>query len=158
MRWIPFIVFFIALQLYAFQALKTLTYYKIWWILYGLIVTLIIGSFLYQIFNFDRSVGWTPGINYTIGWFIALITGQLVLIPVIFFEDLSRIAIGIYRFFSIEQKFYLPERRKFIAQAALALSAVPFATLLYGMYQGRYNYKVLRYTLEYESLPEKSAS
>ncbi len=154
MRWIPFIILLILLQLYAFQALKTLTHNKIWWVLYGLIVTLIIGSFLYQIFNFDRSVGWTPGINYTIGWFIALITGQLVLILILFFEDLSRIAIGIYRFFSIEQKFYLPERRKLITQIALALSAVPFSTLLYGMYKGRYNYRVLRYTLEYDSLPE----
>ena len=133
MRWIPFIIFLIILQWYAFQALKTLTHNKIWWILYALIVTLIIGSFLYQIFNFDRSVGWTPGINYTIGWFIALITGQLVLIPILFFEDLSRIAIGIYRFFSTEQKFYLPERRKLITQIALALSAIPFSTLLYGM-------------------------
>ena len=154
MRWIPFIIILILLQWYAFQALKTLTHNKIWWILYGLIVTLIIGSFLYQIFNFDRSVGWTPGINYTIGWFIALITGQFVLIPILFFEDLSRIAVGIYRFFSTEQKFYLPERRKFITQIALALSAVPFASLLYGMYKGRYNYRVLHYTLEYDSLPE----
>ena len=119
-----------------------------------MIVTLIIGSFLYQIFNFDRSVGWTPGINYTIGWFIALITGQLILIPVLFFEDLSRLAMGIYHFFSAEQKFHLPERRKFIAQAALALGAVPFASLLYGMYKGRYNYRVLHHTLEYDSLPE----
>ena len=154
MRWTPLIILLILLQWYAFQALKTITHNKIWWVLYGLIVTLIIGSFLYQIFNFDRTVGWTPGINYTIGWFIALITGQLVLIPILFFEDLSRIAIGIYRFFSTEQKFYLPERRKLITQIALALSAVPFSTLLYGMYKGRYNYRVLRYTLEYDSLPE----
>ena len=67
---------------------------------------------------------------------------------------MSRIALGIYRFFSTEQKFYLPERRKLITQIALALSAVPFSTLLYGMYKGRYNYRVLRYTLEYDSLPE----
>ena len=154
MRWIPFIVFLIAIQWYAFQALKTLTQIRLWWVLYGFFVTLVVGSFLWQIYNYDRSVGWTPSITYTVGWFIALITGQLVLIPILFFEDLSRIAFGIYRFFSTEQKFYLPERRKFIAQAALALSAVPFASLLYGMYQGRYNYKVLRYTLEYESLPE----
>ncbi len=154
MRWIPLIILLILLQWYAFQALKTITYNKIWWVLYGLIVTLIIGSLLYQIFNFDRSVGWTPSINYTIGWFIALITGQLVLIPILFIEDLSRIAVGIYRFFSTEQKFYLPERRKLITQIAMALSAVPFSTLLYGMYKGRYNYRVLRYTLEYDSLPE----
>ena len=154
MRWIPFIILLIVLQWYVFQAIKTITHNKIWWILYGLIVTLIIGSFLYQIFNFDRSVGWTPSINYSIGWFIALLSGQLIIIPILFFEDLSRIAMGIYHFFSAEQKFHLPGRRKFIAQTAMALSTVPFASLIYGMYRGRYKYRVLRYTLEYDSLPE----
>ena len=154
MRWIPFVILLIVLQWYVFQAIKTITHNKIWWILYGLIVTLIIGSFLYQIFNFDRSVGWTPSINYSIGWFIALLSGQLIIIPILFFEDLSRIAMGIYHFFSAEQKFHLPGRRKFIAQTAMALSTVPFASLIYGMYRGRYKYRVLRYTLEYDSLPE----
>jgi predicted MPP superfamily phosphohydrolase len=154
MRWIPFIIFLIVLQWYAFQALKTLTQSKIWWILYGLIVTLTLGSFLWQLFSFDRSVGWTPLITYTVGWFIALISGQLILTPILFFEDLSRLAMGIYNLFVHEQKFELPERRKFIAQTALAISAVPFASLLYGMFQGRYNYRVLRYTLEYDALPD----
>ena len=154
MRWIPFVILLIAIQWYSFQALKTLTQNKLWWILYGLIVTMVLGSFLWQIFNYDRSVGWTPGITYTVGWFIALISGQLILTPILFFEDLSRLAMGIYHFFSNEQKFQLPGRRKFIAQTALAISAVPFASLLYGMYHGRYNYRVLRYTLEYDSLPD----
>ncbi len=45
MRWIPFIIFLTFLQWYAFQALKTLTQNKVWWALYGLIVTLTLGSF-----------------------------------------------------------------------------------------------------------------
>ena len=51
MRWIPFIVLLIAIQWYAFQALKTLTQNKLWWVLYGLIVTLVLGSFLWQIYQ-----------------------------------------------------------------------------------------------------------
>jgi len=154
MRWIPFIIFLTILQWYAFQALKMLTQNKIWWTLYALIVTLTLGSFLWQLFNYDRSVGWTPLITYTVGWFIAFISGQLIFTPILFFEDLSRVAMGIYHFFVNDQKFELPERRKFIAQTALAISAVPFTSLLYGMYRGRYNYRVLRYTLEYDSLPK----
>lgn len=154
MRWIPFIIFLTILQWYAFQALKMLTQNKIWWTLYALIVTLTLGSFLWQLFNYDRSVGWTPLITYTVGWFIAFISGQLIFTPILFFEDLSRVAMGIYHFFVNDQKFELPERRKFIAQTALAISAVPFTSLLYGMYRGRYNYRVLRYTLEYNSLPK----
>ncbi len=154
MRWIPFFFFLTVLQWYALQSLKTLTQNKVWWALYGLIVTLTLGSFFWQLFNYDRSVGWTPAVTYTVGWFIALISGQLVLTPILFFEDLSRVAMGIYKFFNTKQKFHIHGRRKFISQTALSLSAVPFTSLLYGMYQGRYNYRVLSYTLEYDSLPE----
>lgn len=154
MRWIPYIIFLILLQWYSFQALKTITQNKGWWTIYGLTVLLILGSFLWQIFVFDRSTGWTPYIAYTIGFFIALTSAQLVMIGFLFFEDLSRLLVAIYHYFFTDQKFHISDRRKFISQAALALGAVPFASLLYGMYQGRYNYKVLKYTLEYESLPE----
>ena len=75
MRWILFILLLMVLQLYAFQTLKTLTQNKVWWTLYGLTVTLILGGFLWQIFTYDRSGGWTPSIAYTVGWFIALISG-----------------------------------------------------------------------------------
>jgi uncharacterized protein len=154
MRWIPFIVFLIVVQWYSFQALKTVTQNKGWWTVYGLTIMLVLGSFLWQIFIYDRSTGWTPYIAYTIGFFIALTSAQLVMICLLFFEDLSRLFVGIYHYFFTDQKLHISNRRKFISQAALALGAIPFASLLYGMYQGRYNYKVLKYTLEYESLPD----
>ncbi len=154
MRWIPFIIFLIFLQWYAFQALKTSTQNKGWWIFYGLTILSILGIFLWELYTYDRSVGWTPFIAYTIGFFAALITCQLVMICVLFFEDLSRIVMSVYHYFSSEQKFHFSGRRKFISQAAMALGAIPFASLLYGMYHGRYNYRVLRYTLEYDSLPD----
>ena len=109
---------------------------------------------MWQIFTDDQNVGWTPYINYTLGLFIALIGGQLILIPILFLEDINRLIKGIYHYFSTDQKFYMAERRKFISQAALALGTIPFASLLYGMYQGRYNYRVLKYTLEFDSLPD----
>lgn len=154
MRWIPFMIFLIVLQWYAFQALKTITRNRSWWAFYGLTVAFILGSFLWQLFTYDRSVNWTPYITYSLGIFIALMSGQLIVIPLLLFEDLSRLVMGIYHYFSTNEKFHLVERRKFISQAALALGAIPFGSLLYGMYEGRYNYKVLNYTLEYESLPE----
>ena len=57
MRWIPFIVFLIAIQWYA-QAPKTLLKSGCGGF-YGFFATLVLGSFLWQIYNYDRSVGWT---------------------------------------------------------------------------------------------------
>ena len=154
MRWVPYIIFLIVVEWYAFQALKTVTQNKVWWTFYGVTVSLILGNIIWQTLIFDRSVGWTPWIAYGVGSFIALLSGQLVMILVLFFEDLSRIALSVYHFFATEQKIQLPERRKFVSQVALALGTIPFSSLLYGMYQGRYNYRVLQYTLSYPSLPD----
>ena len=154
MRWIPFVVFLIIVQWYSFQALKTVTQNKVWWTIYGLTVGLVLGSIIWQTITYDRAVGWTPFIAYSIGLFIALISGQLAMILVLFFEDIGRVIMSLYYYFANEPKLQFPDRRKFIAQIALAMGTVPLTSLLYGMYKGRYNYRVLKYTLEYDSLPD----
>tara|TARA_R110000868_G_scaffold86232_3_gene241930 strand:- start:3714 stop:4586 length:873 start_codon:yes stop_codon:yes gene_type:complete len=37
---------------------------------------------------------------------------------------------------------------------AMGIAAVPFGGLLYGMYKGKYNFKVLKYNLEFDDLPD----
>lgn len=154
MRWIPFIIFIIVVQWYAFQAIKTITQNKFWWAIYALVVGIILGGVLWQTLNFDRTVGWTPIVAYSLGMFVALLSGQLLMICLLFLEDLSRGASSLLHFFTSDQKIHFPQRRKFVSQMAIALGAIPFSSLLYGMYKGRYNYRVLKYTLEYENLPD----
>ena len=154
MRWIPFIIFIIIVQWYAFQAIKTITQNKFWWAIYALVVGIILGGVLWQTLNFDRTVGWTPIVAYSLGMFVALLSGQLLMICLLFLEDLSRGASSLLHFFTSDQKIHFPQRRKFVSQIAIALGAIPFSSLLYGMYKGRYNYRVLKYTLEYENLPD----
>ena len=154
MRWIPFIIFIIIVQWYAFQAIKTITQNKFWWAIYALVVGIILGGVLWQTLNFDRTVGWTPIVAYSLGMFVALLSGQLLMICLLFLEDLSRGASSLLHFFTSDQKIHFPQRRKFVSQMAIALGAIPFSSLLYGMYKGRYNYRVLKYTLEYENLPD----
>jgi predicted MPP superfamily phosphohydrolase len=48
----------------------------------------------------------------------------------------------------------MPSRRSFISKIALGLAAIPLTSLLYGMYRGKYNFKVLKYELEYDDLPD----
>ena len=71
-------------------------------------------------------------------------------------EDIIRVPQSIYAYFfkMPGQSSFFPTRRKFLAQLAVGIAAIPFTSLLYGMYRGRYNYKVLSYVLEYEDLPE----
>ena len=47
-----------------------------------------------------------------------------------------------------------PSRRRFIGQAGLILASVPFASFLYGVTKGKYNYQIHRITLKFKNLPD----
>jgi predicted MPP superfamily phosphohydrolase len=41
-----------------------------------------------------------------------------------------------------------------VSKVALALAAIPFTSILYGMARGKYNYQVIKHTLYFDDLPE----
>jgi len=109
--------------------------------------------------NYDRSVGQTSKTLWAMGLFLLSFIPKLVLLFFMFGEDIIRILVGGYNyitdnFFSGTSEKYLPSRRAFLSKLAVGLAAIPFASLLYGIFKGRYNYKVLKYTLHFEDLPE----
>ena len=62
---------------------------------------------------------------------------KLVIIIILFGEDIYRwIVKGISAISNGETKS-LPSRRKFISQLALGLAAIPFASFIYGIIQGK---------------------
>jgi predicted MPP superfamily phosphohydrolase len=157
LRWLIFIAIYLFIDIYAFQAFKTISKNKSLHILYWLISVFIFTNFLYQLsINFDRSVGLTPKTNQAIGLFLTFFIPKIVMLFFVFGEDIFRTPQALYRLFtegkSVESN-YFPSRRKFISQIALLAAAIPFSSLLYGMYKGKYNYKVLKYVLEYDDLP-----
>ena len=155
LRWLFFLSFFGLLQWYSFQVIKTISLSKPFIIAYIAVVGLIFSNFMYFSIGYDRSTGWTQGISFSLGLFLALMVFQLILVLFLAFEDLLRLPQALYRFF-IErgEGNYLPSRRKFISQIALGLAAIPFASLLIGMFRGKYNYKVLHYALTFDDLPK----
>src|SRR5699024_3549740 len=79
----------------------------------------------------------------------------LILILFLFSEDIIRVLIGLFSKKTYSSgEFYMPSRRSFISRVALGLGAIPFASLLYGMYKGKYDFRVLKYELEFEDLPD----
>lgn len=156
MRWILTIGLLLIFQWYSFQAIKTLASAKWIWMVYILIVLLIIGNLLLHTLYFERTPQTEPRLMYAIGFFISLFVFQAVLTLVLLAEDIIRIPQAIYHFFTRipGEVQFMPARRALISKIALGLAALPFTSLLYGMYRGKYNYKVLAYELEYEDLPE----
>ena len=156
MRWIITIGLLLIFQWYSFQAIKTLTSAKWIGMVYLLLVALVIGNLLLHTLYFERTPQTEPRLMYAIGFFISLFVFQAVLTLVLIAEDVIRIPQAIYHFFTRipGEVQFMPDRRALISKIALGLAALPFTSLLYGMYRGKYNYKVLAYELEYEDLPE----
>jgi uncharacterized protein len=154
------LVFFIILfgiELYAFQAIKTLFVSNT--ILFGYIFLNSILFFLmiYFFLKFDRSSGITRTNMYTTGLFLLVFLPKIVIITVLFGEDLVRLTTGFFNYFNNYEKnaTFLPDRRKFVSQIALGLAAVPFLSLIYGITIGRYNYKVIKQRILYSDLPSE---
>ena len=156
MRWITSILFFLIFQWYSYQAIKTFTSNR--WLLfaYFLFVIMVVGNLLFYTVILERSTSNEPRLMYAIGFFISLFVFQILVTILLLGEDIFRIPQGIYAYFSKmpDQVQFLPQRRKLISQIAIGLAAIPFASLLYGMFRGKYNFKVLSYKLEYDDLPE----
>ena len=154
-RWLFFILLIIITQWYCFQSIKTVFQNKLIWLIYCVISFGIIGNFIFQALNYDRSEGFNHAMSYSLGFFISLFIFQAIIIISLFFEDIIRIPQAIYSLFNqgFNGQEYFPKRRKFLSQLALILASIPFGALMYGMYRGKYNYKVMSYEIEFDDLP-----
>ena len=157
-RWvIPLLiasVIIFVLEYYAYQAIKTITKNRIikWvWLLIGIGIYL---NFLYVIFTTPRSAGQTTEFQMAVGMMITILIPKVFILVVLFGEDVIRWIQKIISWISSNPTQPIPGRRKFLSQIALGLAAIPFASFLYGIIQGRYNYKVLKYQLAFKDLPD----
>lgn len=155
-RLLFFIAFVLFIEVYAFQAFRTLS--KIKWVQYSyvLLSVLILAFIIYSFTQFDRRVGQNSSTLLTFGLVLIVYIPKIILTLVMFGEDFYRIISGTISHFlgNTEQSSFLPERRKFVSQIALGVAAVPFLSLLYGMTKGKYNFKVIKQTLFFSDLPD----
>jgi len=153
-RWIIFLVFVIILEIYAFQAFKTLIKSKWFFVFYYVTSAIALAYIVYQLSHFDRSVGQTPKTMMTMGLLLMLYVPKLLLTIILFGEDIIRFFVGLFSLVNSDSKGFLPERRRFVSQIALGVAAIPFASFLYGITVGKYNFKVIKQTLFFPDLPD----
>lgn len=157
-RLIIFIGIVLALDIYALQSFRSVT--KNPWVtaLYIACSIAVLGNIIYQSVTLDRSSGINHGFYTAFALFVLFYVPKFILIAAMFGEDVFRFFEGIYNaIFSktnAENTFF-HGRRKFIGQLALGVASIPFLSILYGITKGKYNYKVLKYTLFFEDLPSE---
>lgn len=150
-------IFYFILAFYGFQALKTLFKSQGAYWVYGASFLLAWGYFMFKLMTYTpgsamrSSTGVAGGIFFSF-FLLALFLGFFMLL-----EDIFRLGAVAYHKVTNTTTVdggLLPSRRRFLSTVALGVAALPFGALLYGMYRGKYNYKVLTYTLEFDDLPK----
>jgi predicted MPP superfamily phosphohydrolase len=152
------VLFFIfVIDWYSYQAFKTLfsnqSWIKIGFWFFSIAVYLFV---IYGFLSFDRSSNSTLNLGRLISLLVLSMIPKLIIIGLLFGEDIIRLLTGTYQSVSgTNEGDFLPDRRKFVSQTALVLSAIPFLGILHGVLIGKYRFRVVNHTLEFEDLPEE---
>ena len=114
--------------------------------------------FLLGIGSFSTARGMTPFHEWILSFFITFFITKIFFSLVLLIGDIGRLFYGIGDNLINHGKRggapFFPARRKFISEIAILAAAVPFTGFLYGMFKGKYDYKLHRETLYFDDLPE----
>ena len=156
LRFVILCALFLFIEFYSYQAFRTLI--KLRWVLisYQVISLLILIFIIYSFSQVDRSVGQTKQFMFTTGLMLLVYVPKIVMTLILFGEDIFRIGASIFNYciYNAPRKEMMPDRRKFISQIALGLAAVPFLSIIYGIFEGKYNFKVIKQTVFFPDLPD----
>jgi predicted MPP superfamily phosphohydrolase len=146
----------LALDFYALQSFRSVVRNP--WVTYGYVVIslAVFGYLVYQGMTFERGSGDNSGFYLAFSLFVLVYVPKIVLVVFMFGEDVFRLFEAAVNYFvseSEESSTLFSSRRKFIGQLAMGIAAIPFISILYGITKGKYNFKVLKYTLYFDDLP-----
>lgn len=146
--------FVLAIDLYAYQAFKTVFRSTATpWIYWGITVAYIVLSVSISVLMSSGKVDYKY-LGILMGASILLAVPKLVAIIPLLIEDITRLGQFLFRA-ATTQPSTLPGRRTFVSQIALGLAAIPFIGIIDGIWKGRYRYRVISHTLEFEDLPDE---
>ena len=155
-RLIFFIFIMLLIEVYAFQAIRTVARSK--WIAVGFEVAslLIIAFVIYTVMNFDRSVGQTRMSLTAAALVLLMLLPKTLIALVLIGEDILRALVSVYNAVSTQSvsASHFPQRRRVVSMIALGLAAVPFLSLLHGIFIGKFNFRVIRQRVYFDDLPD----
>lgn len=123
---------------------------------YAVLSLVLLLYIIYGFTQFDRSVGQTPSSLRTMGLMLLVYVPKILITLILLGEDVFRILIGVVNHFVDynNEATFLPSRRKFVSQVGLGLAAIPFLSLIYGIFEGKYNFKVIKQAIFFPDLPD----
>ncbi len=162
-RFLIFIAIWLLVDLYVFQAMKTVftgpkavyVNYAYW--LFDIVLMVII---IYVGASGKMAGGPPKGGSYIMGLAILSLAPKIIVTPFLLIEDIVRLIQGGYvgiqkmRHAVGAEDLHMWGRRKFVSQIALGLAAIPFVGTAWGMIKGKYDYRVHKVKIAFKDLPD----
>ncbi|NVK49560.1 MAG: metallophosphoesterase [Cyclobacteriaceae bacterium] len=152
-----FLAFLFLIDWYSFQAFKTSFPSNFWVKLVFWAFSITVYLFVaYTFLTFNNRGVSSPNFGRMASLLVLSLIPKLIILTFLFGEDILRVSTGVFQSIAGSKKGdFLPDRRKFLNQTALALAAIPFVGILHGVLVGKYRYRVIRHTVEFDDLPEE---
>ncbi len=162
-RFLIFIAIWLLVDLYVFQAMKTVftgpkavyVNYAYW--LFDIVLMVII---IYVGVSGKMAGGPPKGGSYIMGLAILSLAPKIIVTPFLLIEDIVRLIQGGYvgiqkmRHAVGSEDLHMWGRRKFVSQVALGVAAIPFIGTAWGMIKGKYDYRVHKVKIAFKDLPD----
>lgn len=168
---IPLLIFILTVDLYTYRGIKpllnrikNLIIKKGFKLLYWSVSLLMFAAFVlfFLKIKYVQKAEAYVYFSYLIGTFALFYIPKFVLILFVLLKDVQKAATWLVRAVANvkkENKLETKSKRKmerseFLYQMGLMLAAIPFASILYGVTKGKYNFRIMRETLNFPNLPE----
>jgi predicted MPP superfamily phosphohydrolase len=152
---LTFFLIWAAVEWFSFQAVRTVLKRKKMVMAYQIISVVLAVYLLYTISQFDRSIGQTRKTMLVLAFALMVYIPKMVLAIIMMTEDLFRVGKGSANYLVKKKRDqpFIASRRKFVSQLGLSIAAIPFMSILYGVFEGKYNFKVIKQPIYFPDLP-----
>ncbi len=120
---------------------------------YLLLLVIIIASLIFYFKGFDTSKGQTAESMHIMALLLLFLLPKVIISTALFFEDVFRFSRWSGNKFIFKKKIR-NQRSKIITNVALAFAAFMAISIIYGVFVGKYNFKLRQETITFHDLPE----
>lgn len=144
---------FLVLEIYIYQAVKTLVNNSILRVSYWIFTLLVYAFLFFIIFNLNKNIGNQRLMQFSISALLIFLLPKILLVVFLFLDDIIRVfTFGIQKFSGTSSHY--PGRRKFLSLIGFGMAAILAGLFLDGIIFGKYRHHIRKVKLSLAGLPK----
>lgn len=159
-RLITLIISWTLVTLYFFQAIKTVFPEPVIWWVYWAFECILFAFVIYIILTVKRSVNTSGAVFGIFTLMLISFVPKLIAVPLLLLEDIIRILSFTFRSLtqsgtSADTVVHMASRNLIVSKSSLTIALIPFLALIWGILNGKYNYRVHQVSVKFPDLPKQ---